>query len=332
MTTAAAPTTTGAVTYELAGRMTALSSIIHSSPGAQFGIALKFRREKFVLADGSVEELPVISGNSLRGRLRDLGMAYFCRALGFGRETTDPQTGEIIGVPGLPLPAFYLLFSGGSLSSGEGAKALDLRAVQRLQALIPLLGVFGGAVGNHSQAGKLIVDKAYPICAELNHLLPEPYHSEHSIWGYLQEERYTRTDDAKNSHYRGLLSEGHQQALLAGMSAQAITESGPQQMLYEVETLAAGTAFYWRVLLRDVSEVEFEAFLSAMLEFSKQPYVGGRSAVGHGHVAFECDQWRRIDHRLAPTGTAIDAPIGTRYHQHLEAHAEEIRSLLLEMR
>src|SRR5690606_40745463 len=137
---------------------------------------------KFVMADGTVEELPVISGNSLRGRLRDLGMAYFCRALGFGRETVNPETGEVTGVPGLPLPAFYLLFSGGSLSSGEGAKALDLRAVQRLQALIPLLGVFGGAVGNHSQAGKLIVDKAYPICAELNHLLPEPYHSEHYIW------------------------------------------------------------------------------------------------------------------------------------------------------
>lgn len=331
MTTAAAPTT-GAVTYELAGRMTALSSIIHSSPGAQFGIALKFRREKFVMADGSVEELPVISGNSLRGRLRDLGMAYFCRALGFGRETVDERTGEVTGVPGLPLPAFYLLFSGGSLTSGEGAKALDLQTVERLQRLIPLLAVFGGAVGNHGQAGKLIVEKAYPICAELSHLLPAEYQSPHSIWGYLQEERYTRTDDAKNRHYHALLAEPHRLALQSGLSAQAITESGPQQMMYEVETLAAGTQFYWRVILRDVSEIEFEAFLSALLEFSKQPYIGGRSAVGHGHVAFACDQWRRIDHRLAPEGTAVDAPVGTRYHQHLQAHADEIRGLLLAMR
>jgi RAMP superfamily len=330
MTTAATPATTGPTTYELSGVMTALSSILHSSPGQTFGTVTMFRREKICLPDDRVEEIPIVSGNSLRGRLRDLGMAYCCRVLGYGQARTN-EAGEVQRIEGLTMPAFYLLFSGGSLTSGEGAKALDLRYVQRLQSLIPLLGVFGGAVGNHGQHGKLIVDKAYPICAETAHLLPDAYRGTESVWGLLQRETYTRTDDAKNTIYHPLLSGETQQKLLAGVRAKDLADAGPQQMLYEVETLCAGTRFYWRVLLKDVTEVEFEAFLSALIQFSKQPYIGGRSAVGHGHVAFACDQWRRIDHRLAPEGAAIDVPIGARYHQHLAQHRDEIRELLASM-
>lgn len=324
-------TTTGPATYELSGEMIALSSILHSSPGQQMSTVTLFRREKFVMADGeTIEEIPVISGNSLRGRLRDLGMAYFCRLLGYGQPAINEE-GEVVRVEGLPLPAFYLLFSGGALTSGEGAKALALREVARLQQLIPLLGVFGGAVGTHGQAGKLIVKKAYPICLETAHLLPEPYRGTQSVWGYLQRETYTRTDDAKNLQYHRLLEAPTQQRLLTGESGASIAGSGPQQMLYEVETICAGTRFYWGLELHDVTEVEFEALLSALLEFARRPYIGGRSAVGHGQVAFDCRQWRRIDHRLAPTGAAVDVPIGTRYHQHIQQHADEIRALLQAM-
>lgn len=315
------------MTYELAGVMTALSSIIHNG-GQSFGITTKLRREKFVQPDGTVEEVPVLSGNAIRGRLRDLGMAHFCRALGYG---VNEQTGE---VRGLSLPAFYFLFSGGSLSESSGGKAVDLAYARRLRELIPLVGVFGGAIGSQILPGKLIVDKAYPICAETSHLLPEAYRSAEpiSVWGFLQEEMYTRKDDEKNEHLRPLLTGDTQKALLAGVSSQALTESGPQQMLYYVESFAAGTRFYWRVLLNDVTEVEFEAFLTCLAEFSKVPYLGGRSAVGLGHVALTCEKWRRIDSRLASQGEAVDAPLGAKYQQHLTQRHEEIRQLLAEMK
>lgn len=58
-------------TIEFAGVMTALSSISHGG-GQSFGINAKLRREKFVQPDGSVEEVPVLSGNGLRGLLREL--------------------------------------------------------------------------------------------------------------------------------------------------------------------------------------------------------------------------------------------------------------------
>lgn len=313
-----------ATTYELSGVVTALSSIIHNG-GESLGITSKLRREKFVQPDGSVEDVPVISGNGIRGRLRDLGMAHFCRSLGYGVR-------EDGSVEGLSMPAFYFLFSGGALTAKDGgAKAIDLAYVRKLREAIPLVSVFGGAVGATLLPGKLKVDKLYPICAETSHLLPEAYRTDTpmSVWDYLQEEFYTRRDDAKNEQYRPLLSGTTQLALDSGMKAQTLAAAEtPQQMMYYVESFAAGTRFYWRVLLDDVTDVEFEAFLVCLAEFSRVPYIGGRSAVGLGHISLQLDQWRRIDSRICPAGEAVDVQIGTRYQQHLRDRRDEILALL----
>jgi hypothetical protein len=61
-------------TYVFEGVVTALTSISHI--GDSHGVNAKLRREKFVQPDGTVEEIPVISGNSLRGILRDRGMLH----------------------------------------------------------------------------------------------------------------------------------------------------------------------------------------------------------------------------------------------------------------
>ena len=127
-------------TYLFKGLMTALSSISHNG-GQSFGISSKLRREKFVQADYSVEEIPVISGNALRGILRDRGMFHMCRQLGYGvkNDTDKPD--------GLTLAAFYFLFSGGALTS-TGGDSIDIETARQLRELIPLVGIFGGAVGN----------------------------------------------------------------------------------------------------------------------------------------------------------------------------------------
>ena len=77
--------------------VTALSSIAHG--GENMGTVSLFRREKILLLDGSVDSLPIVSGNGIRGVLRDAGMAHMVDTLGFSG--------------GLSLPAFDFLFSGG---------------------------------------------------------------------------------------------------------------------------------------------------------------------------------------------------------------------------
>lgn len=319
-------------TVSFEGTVTALSSVTHNG-GESYGISQKLRREKFVQPDGSVEEVPVISGNSMRGVLRDRGMLHMCRALGYG---VDTETGEVAG---LPLAAFYFLFSGGTLSS-TGSERVDIDHARRLRSLIPLVGVFGGAVGNMILPGRAKIGKMIPIAAETAHLIPSRFHPERpvSVWEFAQEEMYTRKDDEKNEHLRGVIAPMHRELLdspdgtgRSTVLAEARGETAVQ-MMYYVETLAAGTQFYWRIDLDDVSDIEFEAFLSALIQFSQRPYIGGKSGAGMGHVAVSFEDWVEIDSRTHTDGKAVARPVGHAYADHLRSQRDEIRMLLAGMR
>jgi len=322
-------------TIEWSGVVTALSSIYHGG-GQSIGINSKLRREKFVQPDGTVEEVPVISGNGLRGLLRDRGMFHMCRVLGYG---VDDETGD---VRGLPLPAFYFLFSGGALvRGGGGGSGIDIDRARELRALIPLVGIFGGAMGNQIMPGKLKVDKMIPIVTETKHLLPAPWRGSEmsSIYEYLQEEMYTRKDDEKDEHKRVLIEPATRLLLETAAttkrnaSSQPVTEAdtgNKQQMMYYVETFAAGTQFYWSLVLDDVTDVEFDAFAVCLGEFARMPFIGAKSNVGLGRVQVRFDKWHTVDARLA-TGNQLDTPLGRRYQAHLQEHGAQIRDLLAGM-
>lgn len=316
-------------TYLFEGKMTALTSIAHNG-GQSFGITSKLRREKFVQLDGSTEEIPVVSGNSLRGMLRDRGMLHMCKALGYG---VSEQTGEI---DGLNLAAFYFLFSGGALTAEGQERGIDIDRARKLRELIPLVGIFGGALGNMIMPGKAKIGKAIPVCAETIHLLPERFRPDapQSIWEYIQEEMYTRKDDEKNEHLRQVIA-GPVRALLDGPTpklARGGLQKAPQQMMYYVETLAAGVTFYWRVTLDDATDCEFEAFLTTLVEFGRMPFIGGKSAAGLGEVSISFDKWIEIDSRVAATGSEVALPIGKAYQEHLANRGTEIRETLGAMR
>lgn len=308
-------------TYVLEGTLTALSSISHNG-GDSFGINSKLRREKVIQPDGQVEQVPLLSGNGLRGMLRDRGMLHMCHMLGYGTEAE-----------GLPLNAFHFLFSGGALTSKAG-RGLDIDYARRLQRTIPLVGVFGGAVGNMIIPGKIKIGKALPICQETAHLIPATFaaRATGSVWDYLQEEMYTRKDDSKDERNRPLLSASARQLVDTEQRSTSLTpveETGQkQQMRYYVETFGAGTPFFWRITLTDVEDVEFAALLTTLVEFSRAPYVGGKSNIGLGEVAVQFQSWICIDSRVQPQSQEIDVPVNMVYHDHLRANADAIRTIL----
>ncbi len=313
-------------TYIMEGIVTALSSISHNG-GEQNGITTQLRREKFVQPDGDVEDVPVISGNSIRGALRDIGMYHMLQRLGYG---VDMESGS---VGGLTLPAFYFLFSGGALTS-NGESALNVDYFRRMKETIPLIGLFGGAIGNSIMPGKIKIGKMIPICEETLHLMPEKLKPEFvkSIWDYCQLEMYTRKDDEKNENLRKMI-DGETRKLLEQPGAKAsITKAGPQQMMYYLETLSAGTKFYWKIVLEDVTDVEFEAFLTTIIQFSKFPRVGGKSGVGFGEIAIKMDKWIEIDSRAHLEGKEVDFVIGQKYENHLKEKANEIKNFLAEIK
>ena len=197
-----------------------------------------------------------------------------------------------------------------------------------MRETIPLIGLFGGAVGNIIMPGKMKIGKLLPVCNETAHLVPERFLPEttQTIWEYCQTEMYTRRDDEKNDRVRMLIS---RPAIGEGEPAKP---AAPQQMKYDVETLAAGTQFYWKVVLEDVSDVEFEAFLATVLEFSKSPNIGGKGAVGHGEISIKLDKWIEVDSRVNLQGSELDVKLGTKYKEHLKKHGDGIKSFLNNMK
>jgi len=313
-------------TYIMEGIVTALSSISHNG-GEQNGITTQLRREKFVQTDGSVEDVPVISGNSIRGTLRDIGMFYMLQKLGYG---IDIGNGK---VEGLTLPAFYFLFSGGALVS-TGDATLNIGYFRKMKETIPLIGLFGGAIGNSIMPGKMKIGKMIPICDETLHLIPDKFKpgSINSIWDYCQLEMYTRKDDEKNENLRKMIDGETRKLLQEPGKKSSITQAGPQQMMYYVETLSAGTNFFWKIVLEDVTDIEFEAFLTTILQFSKFAKVGGKSNVGLGEIAIKMDKWIEIDSRAHLEGKEIDFAIGQKYENHLKDKSEEIKNFLADIK
>jgi len=317
-------------TYIFEGVVTALTSISHI--GDTFGINAKLRREKIVQPDSTVEEVPIISGNSMRGILRDKGMLHMLRVLGYG---VDEQSGD---VSGLSLAAFYFLFSGGALER-TGSRGIDIDEARRWREAIPLVALFGGAMGNQIMPGKLKVGKMIPLCKETAEIIPERFCDNLvSIWDLCQEEAYTRRDDEKNENLRQLIApevrglletKSRDKREKTGTDEDQVKETGQkQQMRYFIETLAAGTQFFWELSLDDVSPLEFEAFAVTLAEFGRSPYIGGKSGTGHGKIAVAFDKWIEINPRLAPTGKEIDTPLGNKYMDHLRKSGSDIRDLL----
>jgi len=327
-------------TYIFRGIVTALSSISHI--GETSSTISEFRAEKIITPDGLAVLIPMFSGNGIRGQLRDTGMHHMCRAIGYD----DPAQG-------LSLPAFHFLFSGGSLTSKSG-KALNIAYARKLIEAIPLVGIFGGGVGNQLIPGKFKCGKMIPIGYETRGIVPvdvqqrvagvdsndyQPGDGLLSVFDYKHEEFYTRRDDAKNEHYKPLLS--HAERLMledaevyeaqkreSGDETPADDTGEHQQMRYSVVTLAAGTKLFWEIILQNVSDIEFEAFLTTLAQFSRAPYIGGKSSIGHGKVEMDFSNWIKIDPRTPPEGTEIAFQLGTLYANHLRDRAGDIRKIL----
>ena len=148
-------------TYVLEGIVTALSIICHNG-GEKNGIVTQLRREKYVQKNGKVIEVPVISGNSIRGKMRDIAAI----------EILTKNDGVKIKVDS---GSFNLLFTGGNLES-TGDAGINIEKVRQMRKDMPMLSVLGGSVGNVILPGKLDMGKMIPIAKETLHLIPEKFH------------------------------------------------------------------------------------------------------------------------------------------------------------
>lgn len=289
--------------------------------------------------DGSIEQVFVFNGNAWRGQLRDCAARYLLDRLGGMK---------------VPLPAFHLLFSGGSIG---GPQSVDLEQARAFRRVLPLVSLWGGGVGNQLLPGKLKVGECWPCVQETTRLVPEAFRSGRALAPYRTwtcEQSYTRHDDSKDERYRDrfLLKGDADQLVLTGeLTGEApkakVEKAGPAtQMRYTQELLIAGARLYTRIDCVDVTELELGCLVSALDEFAKAPYIGGGSCRGHGLVRLtylwqDCGARTEPEHFIsvgdgqvllsppaAEAKTAYDEYLRTAYQQHLDSHQSEIAGVL----
>jgi hypothetical protein len=296
--------------HKVQALMTLQSSVSHI--GESTGTEATFHRTKMVASDGNIRSIPTITGNGIRGLLRDYAAAHLLDVLELPHNS-------------LSLSAFYTLFSGGSLSKGSGSGSVDLGAARRLREALPMISVWGAAVGSTIMAGKLNVGMVLPIAQETRHLIglhPALVGEDlPSIYDMMQSESYTRKDDGKDV----LLDKYH------AVEARD-KDAAPQQMRYQVETMVAGTrCYWWYALSHDVTPVEIGAWASALARWGEHPKIGGKGAVGHGvveTVLYAPDgQTAEV---ISPHMSVYAAELEL-YNAHLRAHRETILGVLNEL-
>ena len=239
------------------GTYEAQTPISHGSD-EDFGMEQRLRTiEMTVRENGNLyhEDIPVISGNSLRGQLRDLLAEDF-----LNRISTDDEPVEV----GDTLS--NALWAGGSLERTAGPGKLNRRMLNGIREHIPPLSLLGTAISDQMVEGRLNMGMLTPIATETESYTGRE--SDHSVIEFVDETFYTRMDDRVG---------GRQE------------DEDTQQMKYTVQILTPGTRFDHWMALEGASDVERACLGHAMDLFAESPHVGGQKAVGHGQVRFEYD-------------------------------------------
>lgn len=202
-------------------------------------------------------DIPYISANSIRGKLRRVIMTDFCEQIGY--EFKNPHL-------------WHSFFGGGQLrSTGDGNFDAGLR--KKIYSLIPSVSLWGMSYANQALQGKLIVCDMDVLCEENKEYVLPQYQGRctESFHRYISSLYFTRKDDLND----GTIKDKTNQAI---------------QMKIENQVLISGTPFYHSFLLRsNPTRVEIACLHRALLLWNEFPTIGGKSATGFGQISLQFD-------------------------------------------
>lgn len=246
--------TLGRTVERFEGTYEAQTPITHGSD-EDFGMEQRFRTlEMAVRENGDLyhEEIPVISGNSLRGQLRDLLAEDLLLRLS---NDTPLQIHDTLS---------NSLYAGGTLTRGSGPGKLKRRMIADIREHIPMLSLLGTAIGSQMIQGRLNMGMLVPIATETESYTGRE--SEHSVFEFVDNTFYTRMDDREGGK---------------------MDDEDTQQMRYKVQVMTPGTRFDHWMALEGATGVERSCLGHAFDLFGQSPHLGGMKATGHGQVRYD---------------------------------------------
>lgn len=258
---------------------------------------------------------PVISANSLRSNLRKISSKIFLDNLG--------EEGSPLKVD---LETFNMLFSGGGqVSSKKKDLAGDIGHFKDIRENITPLSLFGTSKGNAMLPGKVDVYDMIPIGKETKWLMPEclqksVYSEDKSVSEYLKL-RFNTTKDLKNEK----AFEKYLEAIDDDEERQSI------QMLYYTQVLTAGVPMYWKIVLRDVTDIEYSLFINALTRFQQVGRAGGKRSNGMGEFEFMEMVWEDVT-KVGETLTIENKSTHNLYIEFLQQNKDKTKDFLNSMK
>ena len=235
--------------------------------------------------DGEFIDIPVYSGNAFRGIMRGIAMRDFLEKIGIAEEGISPKL-------------YYLLFTGGTLTGG--GRFCEIGEKREMRRLCPPLSLFGSAIGDQIPEGKMKVGIFKPICKETEDYTGK--HSDISFYDMLEEIFYTRRDDLKSTNCD----------LIQDSEDKKDKKENPVQMKYDMQALSAGAKLISSIVIENSNDIEESCLESIIDKFKEMPYIGGKSATGHGEVEITYENSK---------GSSL-------YYDYLEQNKDEIRDWL----
>jgi CRISPR/Cas system CSM-associated protein Csm3 (group 7 of RAMP superfamily) len=253
--------------YVVRGILTALSPVFHGG-SEKTGAVVLLNRLKFIV-DGKPTDVPIISGNQIRGRLRRLLTADFLELSGYTMDLSQKSYQKL----------YHTLFAGGVLEAVEEeseSAVVDLNLKFRVVKYILPLRLFGCSYANQMVEGRVLVGHMLPVCRELKDYTG--VESDTSFYQLIARAFQTRRDELR--------------------VARAEEEEQAVQALIEYECFAPGTRFYHELRLetgREEELLDLSTLYRAVELWKENPFIGGKSSVGFGKLKIEYEWPKPVD-------------------------------------
>lgn len=253
--------------YVVRGILTALSPVFHGG-SEKTGSVVLLNRLKFIV-DGKPTDVPIISGNQIRGRLRRLLTADFLELAGYKMDLGQKSYQKL----------YHTLFAGGVLEAVEEeseSAVVDLNLKFRVVKYILPLRLFGCSYANQMIEGRVLVGHMLPVCRELRDYIGVD--SDISFYQLIARAFQTRRDELR--------------------VARAEDEEQAVQALVEYECFAPGTKFYHEIRLetsREEALLDLSTLYRAVELWKENPFIGGKSSVGFGKLKIEYEWPKPVD-------------------------------------
>jgi hypothetical protein len=257
------------IVHRIKGVLTALSPVFHGG-SEKTGAVVLLNRLKFIV-DGKPTDVPIISGNQVRGRLRRLLTRDFLELANYEMDLSQKKYQKL----------YHTLFAGGVLTSVEEEESgvVDLNLKFKIVKYILPLRLFGCSYANQMIEGRVLIGHLLPVCKELREYTGVD--SDVSFYQLITRAFQTRRDE-----------------LRASAQSEEEEEEQAVQAMVEYECFAPGTQFYHEIVLETTKQEEaldLSTLYRAIKLWQQVSYIGGKSSIGFGKLKVEYEWPVRVN-------------------------------------